>query len=146
MQPFADHFSPQAEQYAQYRPGYPAALFEFLLSQTPGRDHAWDCATGNGQVASELADQFQRVTATDASTAQISHALPNPKIEYRVAVAEDSGLPDHCIDLLTVATAIHWFDLERFYGEVRRVLRPDGMLAVWTYSLRLPLTLRIGRP
>jgi len=133
---FKDHFSGHAEAYAASRPaGYPRELFEFLATLTPGRRRAWDCGTGNGQAALSLAETWEQVVATDASAEQLSHALPHPRIEYRLAPAEASGLADGSIDLVNVAQALHWFDFDRFYAEVRRVLVPGGALAVWTYNL-----------
>lgn len=126
-------FSPFAEEYARFRPSYPAALFEFLASLVERHSLAWDCATGNGQAAVSLADHFRRVVATDVSAEQIRRAKAHPCVEYRVAPAEASGLETDSVDLVAVAAALHWFDLEAFYGEVRRVLRPRGILAVWTY-------------
>ncbi len=132
---FADHFSGHAADYARYRPGYPAALFAFLADCCAHHEHAWDCGTGNGQAARALAAHFQQVTATDASAPQLAHATPHERVTYQVAAAEQSPLPDHSADLITVAQALHWFDLDAFYAEVRRVAKPDGVLAVWTYSL-----------
>jgi len=132
---FKDHFSGHASGYASFRPGYPAALFDFAASLTPGRSLAWDCATGNGQAALGLAERFARVIATDASAAQLAQATPHPKIEYRQAPAEQSGLPDRAVDLVTVATAVHWLDFDRFYAEAKRVLAPGGAIVVWSYNL-----------
>ena len=135
MPGFEDHFSPQADAYARYRPVYPPALFAYLASIAPGRDLAWDCGTGNGQAALGLAEHFQQVVATDASPEQLAHAIPHERIEYRVERAEDIALPPGSVDLVTVAVAVHWFDFDAFYGAVRRVLRGGGALAVWTYHL-----------
>jgi SAM-dependent methyltransferase len=132
---FKDHFSDHAADYARYRPDYPAALYEFLGKAVKHHDLAWDCGTGNGQAAVGLATQFDRVVATDPSAEQIRNATRHEKISYVVASAEQSDFPPHTVDLITVATAVHWFDLERFYREARRVLRPDGALAVWCYGL-----------
>jgi ubiquinone/menaquinone biosynthesis C-methylase UbiE len=132
---FKDHFSGHAASYAAYRPGYPPELFDFVVSLTPGRALAWDCATGNGQAALSLAEVFEKVIATDASRQQLDEALPHPRVEYRVAPAEDSGLADGSVDLLTVAQALHWFDFDRFYREARRVLAPGGAIAAWSYNL-----------
>lgn len=109
-------------------------MFHYLASVAPERKLAWDCGTGNGQAAVELANLFDRVIATDASEKQIINAEPHPKAEYRVAPSENSGIDSNTIDLITVAQALHWFDLDRFYTEVRRVLKPQGVLAVWTYT------------
>lgn len=132
---FKDHFSSQAPGYARYRPRYPDALFEWLAGLIPARGTAWDCGTGNGQAALGLAPHFHRVVATDPSAIQIARAGHAPNVEYRVAAAEASGLDAGSIDLVTIAQAIHWFDLERFHAEVRRVLKPGGAIAVWTYTL-----------
>ncbi len=135
MASFEDHFSSYARDYARYRPQYPSGLFSYLASISPGRQLAWDCGTGNGQAARELARHFDRVYATDASADQIAQALRHERIEYRVERAEDVSLGDACVDLVTVAIAVHWFDLEPFYQAVRRVAKPQGILAVWMYDL-----------
>ncbi|HEY0514325.1 MAG TPA: class I SAM-dependent methyltransferase [Thermoanaerobaculia bacterium] len=132
---FKDHFSGHAATYASFRPGYPQELFDFVSSLPRRRTLAWDCATGNGQAAVDLAGRFERVIATDASESQLGHATPHPKVEYRPAPAEQSGLASGTVDLVTVATALHWFDFDRFYAEVARVLAPGGALAVWAYNL-----------
>ncbi len=131
---FIDHFSHDAAGYAAYRPVYPAELFDWLAERAPAREMAWDCATGNGQAALGLAARFERVLATDASRQQIAHARPHARVEYRVASAEQSGLPAAAFDLVSVAQAAHWFDLPRFYAEARRVLRPGGVLALYGYE------------
>jgi SAM-dependent methyltransferase len=132
---FKDHFSGHAKAYASFRPGYPPALFDFLASLPRRRRLVWDAGTGNGQAALGLAENFERVIGTDPSARQIEHATPHPRVEYRVAPAESSGLPDASVDLVTAAQAFHWFDFERFFAEVRRVLAPGGAIAIWTYKL-----------
>jgi SAM-dependent methyltransferase len=132
---FKDHFSGHAAQYAQYRPQYPESLFEWLSSLTVRHDHAWDCGTGNGQAARGLTRWFGTVTATDASADQIQSAEACAHVEYRVAKAEGSGLESGSIDLVTVAQALHWFNLDQFYPEVRRVARPGAVFAGWCYGL-----------
>ena len=130
-----DHFSGVAADYARFRPGYPAALFDWLAARTTGHDFAWDCGCGNGQASVPLAERYRRVAATDFSARQIELATPHARIEYRAVPAESSGLPDQSADLVTVAQALHWFDFDRFYAEVRRVLKPEGLFAAWTYQL-----------
>jgi SAM-dependent methyltransferase len=132
---FKDHFSRQAADYAKFRPRYPRELFEYLSSVAPSRALAWDCATGNGQAAVELAEVFDRVIATDASEEQIANAQSHKIVEYRVAPAENNGIESETLDLVMVAQALHWFDLGRFYGEVRRVLKNNGVFAASAYNL-----------
>jgi ubiquinone/menaquinone biosynthesis C-methylase UbiE len=110
-------------------------LFEYLASLVDRHEAAWDCATGNGQAAVGLARHFERVIATDISTEQIRHAIKNPRIDYRVAQSESCGLDNDSVDMVTVAAAVHWFDLGAFYAEVKRVLRPGGVLGIWTYHV-----------
>lgn len=135
VEPFRDHFSSRSNEYATFRPTYPRALIDFAASLAPARRRAWDCATGNGQAALLLADRFEHVIATDASTQQLANAGAHPRVEYRLARAEESGLDEASIDLVTIAQAVHWFDLERFYAEVRRVLVQGGAIAMWCYEL-----------
>src|SRR3954469_4766386 len=131
---FKDHFSEQAAEYAKFRPTYPVALFEYLASLVASRKLAWDCATGSGQAAIALARHFDLVIATDASAKQIRNAERAERVHYRVAPAESSGIESKSVDLVTVAQALHWFDLPKFYEEAKRVLKPDGVIAVWNYD------------
>jgi len=131
-----DNFSSQADHYQKYRPSYPPELFEFIVAQVKEKDMAWDCATGNGQAALGLAAYFARVVASDRSAGQLEHAPRHPdvqNVEYRLATADRSGLPDASADLITVAAALHWLDFASFFAEAERVARPRGVLAAWTY-------------
>ena len=132
---FKDHFSKQAADYAKFRPRYPRELFEYLGNIAPSRQLAWDCGTGNGQASAGLATAFDRVIATDASEKQIANAQPHERVEYRTAPAESSGIASETVDLIMVAQALHWFDLDRFYDEVRRVLKKNSVLAASAYNL-----------
>lgn len=132
---FEDHFSQHSQVYAQYRPQYPEEIYAYLASIAPSQSLAWDCGTGNGQAAIGLANYFEHVFATDASAEQIARAYRHPKVEYHVEPAEHVSLPDSSADLVTVAVAIHWFNFDEFYREVKRVLKPSGVLAAWTYNL-----------
>ncbi|QDQ28428.1 class I SAM-dependent methyltransferase [Chitinimonas arctica] len=132
---FQDHFSRQASTYAQYRPSYPEDLFDWLACQASRRGLAWDVATGSGQSAVALAQRFTEVIATEPSAAQLANAARRPNINYRQEPAERASLADGSADLITVAQALHWFDLPAFLTEAARVLRPGGVLAVWCYEL-----------
>lgn len=134
---FHDHFSRDSHGYRDSRPTYPAALFEWLAGTANGRERAWDCGCGNGQASVPLAEQFDEVIATDASSAQIGAAQPRQNVTYRVANAESSGIPSGSVDIVIAAQAAHWFDHAAFHAEVRRVLRPGGLLAVWAYDLHV---------
>jgi len=132
---FKDHFSPLAASYASFRPRYPPALFDYLARSCRQRDFAWDCACGSGQATLDLAQRFAAVLGTDASAAQLAAAPAHPKVRYRAAPAEESGLGATSVDIVTVAQALHWLELAPFYAEVDRVLRPRGVLAAWTYGV-----------
>ncbi len=134
MAEFKDHFSGHAGDYASFRPGYSAALYRWLADISPSKECAWDCATGNGQAALGLAQFFKRVIATDASKEQIEHAAQIPSIDYRTEAAEQPSLLSCSVDLVTVAQACHWFRHADFLREVGRVLKPGGVLAIWTYT------------
>lgn len=146
---FEDHFSTLAAAYARHRPQYPPELFDFLASCAPARRLVWDVGTGNGQAAAALAERFERVLATDASAAQIAQAAPHERVVFAAEPAERTSLPSAGgggatgaggasaaagVDLITVAQAVHWFDLDAFYAEVRRVAGPRAVLAVWCYK------------
>jgi SAM-dependent methyltransferase len=131
---FKDHFSGHADIYREARPNYPEALFDWLAAQAPARSLAWDAGCGNGQASVALATRYARVYATDPSATQVASAEARPNIDYRVEPAEQCGLADASADLVTVAQAMHWFDLARFHAEVRRVLKPGGVFAAWTYA------------
>ena len=130
-----DNFSGHSADYSRYRPTYPNEVFRFLYEQLTQYETAWDCGTGNGQVAVKLADQFRQVYATDVSENQLAQAPKRPNITYRVERAEDASWADQSLDLITVAQAIHWFDIDAFYRVVRRGLKPEGRLAVVGYFL-----------
>jgi len=132
--PTLDRFSTQASQYARYRIDYPAELYDWLLPQVESRERAWDCATGNGQVAVVLANSFVRVDATDLSENQLAQAALRPNVHYQVARAEHTPFPAQRFDLITVAQAVHWFDHDAYHAEVRRVARPGAVLAEWGYN------------
>jgi len=132
---FKDHFSAAAAGYAAHRPRYPRTLVDYLAALAPARDCALDCACGTGQLSVLLAEAFNRVIATDASAAQIANADAHLGVEYRVAVAEASGLPDASVDLISVAQAAHWLELEPFYAEVRRIAKPGALLALISYGV-----------
>ncbi|WP_333820942.1 class I SAM-dependent methyltransferase [Ohtaekwangia sp.] len=130
-----DLFSGHSKIYAAFRPDYPEAVYQHIMRHVKHKAIAWDCATGNGQVARALAHYFERVEATDISQQQLDNAYPSANIYYKVSAAEQTPFHDHQFDLITVAQALHWFDRDKFYKEVKRVGKPGGILAVWGYAL-----------
>ena len=127
-------FSQQAKQYVTHRPTYPESLIQYLVSLVNDRQSVWDCATGNGQMASLLAPYFEEIQATDISEEQLRNARPHDKIIYSVAEAEKTFFKSNYFDLITVAQAVHWFDFGKFYTEVNRLARPDAIIALIGYG------------
>ena len=132
---FRDHFSGAANSYARFRPTYPPSLFAWLAGAGARLDRVWDCGTGNGQAAVGIATHASLVLASDASVAQVASASPHPRVRYLVCRAECSPLASRSVALVMVAQALHWFDAPAFFEEVRRVLRPGGLIAVWSYGV-----------
>lgn len=132
---FKDYFSENSEEYGRFRPKYPTELFSYLSSISNRHEKAWDCATGTGQSAVLLSDYFSEVIATDASKSQIENAEKKQSITYQVATAENSNIEKNSINLITVAQAFHWFNIDAFSKEVNRVLKDKGLIAIWSYNL-----------
>jgi SAM-dependent methyltransferase len=130
-----DLFSEQSKIYAAFRPSYPRALYDFIYTFVKQKNIAWDCATGNGQVAQELCKDFEQVFATDLSQQQIGNAFTAPNIHYSVAPAERTTFESDTFDLITVAQALHWINVDQFYPEAIRVAKNNAILAVWGYSI-----------
>lgn len=131
---FKDHFSGHSDLYAKARPHYPDALFAWIAGQAPTRGCVWDAGCGNGQASVALARHFGRVVATDPSQRQVDQATADPRVEYRAEPAEHTSLEAHSADAVTVAQALHWFDLDTFVAEVRRVCKPGALFAAWSYA------------
>jgi len=129
-----DNFSKQSDKYFKFRTGYPAELFTLIGKLTRSKINCWDCATGNGQLAGELSGSFENVYATDISSNQISQAFKSTNIHYSVQPAEQTNFEDDLFDLVVVGQAIHWFEFEKFYSEVRRTCKPGALLIVIGYG------------
>lgn len=129
-----DLFSGHAGDYAAYRPTYPGELFQFIFQHCNDFYNAWDCGTGNGQVASYLADYFELVEATDISAEQLKHSIQRPNIRYQISKAEEPKFKNSLFDLITVGQAIHWFDIETFFKSCGAVGNPNSLVAIFGYS------------
>jgi SAM-dependent methyltransferase len=130
-----DYFSKQSGIYAAFRPVYPQTLYDFIYKHLKQSHSAWDCGTGNGQVAHMLATKFDHVYATDISQQQLDHAIQAPNVFYSISKAEQTSFQDRQFDLITVGQALHWFDKDLFFQEVKRTGKPGGLIAVWGYAL-----------
>ncbi|HRH60678.1 MAG TPA: methyltransferase domain-containing protein [Chitinophagaceae bacterium] len=130
-----DNFSTQANLYAAFRPHYPQQLYNFIFQHVKNFDKALDIATGNGQVAAAMAPKFKNVYATDISEKQLANAAKANNIFYKAEPAEQTSFANNSFDLITVAQAVHWFSIEKFYAEVNRILKHDGLLVIVGYGL-----------
>ena len=132
---FKDYFSSWLARLRQMSAKLPRWVVRLPgVDRLPRRAWQWDCATGSGQAAVSLAGHFDRVIATDASRQQLDQAMPHDRVTYQVAQAQRTGIASGSVDLVTVAQALHWFDIPRFFNEAKRVLKPGGVVAVWCYS------------
>lgn len=132
---YIKHFNQHSANYQSYRPTYPASLFDFLTTLVPKPDIVWDCGTGTGQAAYALAQRFPYVVGTDLNLAPLEVGLQSDRIAYLCCSAEKTCFLSHSISLITIAQALHWFDLDKFYTEVRRVGNASAVIAAWCYSL-----------
>jgi SAM-dependent methyltransferase len=128
-------FTQQSDAYRAARPGYDPQLFAKLAQLAPGRALAWDAGCGSGQATIDLAHHFDCVVGTDVSQPQLDRAPLTDNISYRCEPSHRSSLEAHSVDLTLVAQALHWFDIDGFYKEVRRVSKPGALLAVISYNL-----------
>lgn len=130
-----DNFSKQSVNYARFRPDYPESLYQIIFDKVKNRNLAWDCATGNGQAATYLAGHFKHVYATDLSESQISNAKAANNVTYFVSPVENTPFDENIFDLVTVAQALHWFDFDKYFNEVKKVAKPGSVFAAWGYGL-----------
>lgn len=135
MKKVKDKFSKQAGTYKRYRPTYPQNLYDEILQLVEEKNECWDCGTGNGQVAVQLSPYFKKVCATDISKSQISGAPKRKNIFYSVERAEQTSFRENQFDLVTVAQAVHWFDIPAFNKELNRVVKNNGLVYAWGYGL-----------
>ncbi|KAH9507373.1 hypothetical protein Btru_057943 [Bulinus truncatus] len=129
-----------AEMYSRYRPGYPQEIFDQIISYhdelgANGRQLAVDVCCGSGQSAVPLVKLFDKVIGVDVSQDLLDH-LPKdvPNLTYYMCPAEDMPMIDSgTVDLVTVGAGLHWLDIDRFFPEVKRILKPGGTFAAYTW-------------
>lgn len=128
-------FEQGGEAYARFRPEYPAELAQYLASIAPSTALAVDVGCGNGQLTRLLASHFDQVWGIDPSADQIAQAAQHPRIQYCCAAAEQLPVAAHSAHLITAAQAAHWFDLPRFYAQVRHIGVAQGVVALISYGV-----------
>ena len=124
----------RAAEYAAHRPEYPPGLADWLARVAPARGFAWEAGCGSGQLTIPLAAHFERIVATDATPAQVAHARAHARVRYVAATAEAAPVRGGTADLVVAAQSAHWFDLPRYFAEVRRVARPGAIVALIAYG------------
>jgi SAM-dependent methyltransferase len=131
----AEGFARSADAYERGRPGYPAEAIDVLVSRLPANARVLDLAAGTGALARPLHDAGFNVTAVEP-VAEMRAALPE-SIRALEGTAEAIPLGDGEVDAVVVGQAFHWFDGGAALAEIHRVLRPEGMLALfWNVRLR----------
>ncbi|MEH2255487.1 class I SAM-dependent methyltransferase [Nostoc sp.] len=130
-------FGATATDYAKHRAGFPSSLFNKLSEYgigLPGQNIV-DLGTGTGTLARGFADRGAYVIAIDPSASLLEQARllsesVQLKVDYRVATAENTELPDASADVVTAGQCWHWFDRLRAVEEITRILRVNGLLAI----------------
>ena len=124
-------FSGKSNYYAASRPSYPAEALEWLFRHCPGAEKVVDIGAGTGIFTALLQKIFPQVCAVEPNCdmqKEFIRALPD--IELISGTGENSTLPDHSIDLITIAQAFHWLDENQFKAEAMRILKPAGKVAI----------------
>lgn len=129
------NFDLVAQGYSRFRPNCPARLIEIVVEHCAATRWAWEPGCGSGQVTPCLAACFDEVLATDPAEHAIARCPSLERVRFEVGSAEQCALPDGSVDLVVSGQAAHWFDMETFAAEVRRVAAPGGIVAVWCYDL-----------
>ena len=132
MNPFV--YRTAAQQYAGARPYYHPVVIELVgayLSLDQPVERALDVACGTGQSCMALKSLARRIVGTDNSFEMLAAALTDPAIEYVEAPAEQLPFPDGYFDLITVSSAFHWFQREKFLGEANRLLPVADWLVIY---------------
>jgi SAM-dependent methyltransferase len=141
-----DRFSNRVTDYAQHRPSYPAAVIDAILDGGDFHTVA-DIGSGTGISAQLLADRGLSIWAVEPNAAMRAAITPHPHITPWDGTAEATRLPDDSMDLVTAFQAFHWFKHDVALPELRRILKPDGRLAVvWNNRDRTdPFTKQYGQ-
>ena len=129
------HFQTGGSDYQLYRPTYSAELVQSLANLCSNRRLALDVGCGTGQLSQLIADYFALVIATDVSVSQLQNVQPRSNIKYLCETAEAMSLESSQADLIVSAQAAHWFNLDRFYSEVKRVAAKDAVLVLVSYGV-----------
>ncbi|MED7789430.1 class I SAM-dependent methyltransferase [Francisella sp. 19X1-34] len=128
-----------SEYYQKASPSTPTEIIDYLKRYIPSNRKAWDCGTGNGQTAIKLAKFIDNIHATDISKNQLSRAFTHPNIKYFETDESNSMFDDESVDLITASQAAHWFDIPKFRKECLRILKQNGVVAIWTYHREIQI-------
>lgn len=143
-----NRFSDRAIDYQKYRPSYPTEAIDKILSNLgdPAQLVVADIGAGTGISSRLFSDRGLQVLAIEPNAAMSAEANSYPRIEFRQATAEQTGLSDQSVDLVTCFQAFHWFNPDTALQEFRRILKSSGRLAlVWnTRDLNDPFTEEYG--
>ncbi len=126
-------FSQGGNNYANFRPQYPKDLIDYLLSLVSNKNVLLDVGCGNGQISKMMTPYFKTTLGLDSSLNQLLNAITFDAF-YVCANAEQLPIKSASTDLIVVAQAAHWFNLDSFYQEVNRVLLKNGILALVSYG------------
>jgi SAM-dependent methyltransferase len=129
-----ERFDRLADGYAAYRPTCPPELVQIVAAQCQRHQRAWEPGCGSGQVTACLAEAFDEVLATDPSRNAIEKAPRLKGVRFEQGDASRCDVPDGSVDLIASGQAAHWFDMETFGREVRRVAAADAVVALWCYD------------
>lgn len=144
LRPSPNWFVVGGGEYARARPDYPPEVVRYLADAVAGPRSGrgargsrvvLDVGCGAGQFTHQLADRFEQVVGIDPSIDQLAHAPDHPGVRYVCGAAESLPISGGRAALITVAQAAHWFDLDRFWGEVRRVAIDGALVALITYGI-----------
>jgi len=134
-------FQSQGNDYSKFRPDYPSEIFETIITfakdNNPNAEFevAVDMACGAGEATKHLVPYYKIIYGIDVSSSMLENAPKHPNINYSIGAVEATKLPNESIDLVLVAQALHWFDFEKFFIELDRILKPGGTFAVIGYPL-----------
>lgn len=128
-------FTNKATKYSNYRPKYPEELIDFLIESTNLQSNSVvvDIGCGTGILTKQLLNRGIKTIGVEPNIEMYNQAkkdLQGYNCQIINASAENTQLDDNIASLITVAQALHWFDLSKFICEYNRLLGNDGQVAI----------------